>query len=555
MRERIDLFCIFCIVLVLSSCGKKIITEKAPLENIKIQLAKLAPVYLTCDISYLPAEERQVIKLLVKAAQEIDPIFLQQVYKENPAILKELEESKNPDDKAYHEFFKIMFGPWNRLDEDRPLINNMPKPPGANYYPTDLTKDDFNRWLAEHPEDRAALENNFTMIRRQGDNLVAIPYSQFFKKQLEPVSDLLNKAAEITLDPTLKKYLRSRAAALLSNDFYQSDMDWMDMAGDIEFVLGPYEVYEDNLFGYKAAFESFVCVVDHEESEKLKQIGNYLDDMEKNLPIPDVYKNFQRGSSSPIKVVNEIFTAGDTKAGIQTTAFNLPNDERVREAKGSKKVMLKNVMNAKFEKCWIPIVHTVLADKDMKRVSFEGYFNHTLMHEISHGLGPGTITVNGTKTTVNRELEELYSTIEECKADVLGLYNTQFLIDKKIFPQSLEETLYASNLGGMFRSIRFGIGEAHGGGVAIQLNYYLESGAFRTENDGRFSVNDRRMKDAVRNLARELLLIQATGDYEGAKNLIAKYRTVRPEVQAALEKVKDVPIDIRPFYPIEKEIG
>ncbi len=554
MRTRFEFFTPILVLFLLSGCGRKIITKKASLDHVKGQLTKLAPVTLTYDLSTLPAEEVQVIKLLVEASRHMDDIFLQQVYEKNPGILKQLQKSKDPEDKVYLDLFKIMFGPWDRLDEDRPFINTMTKPPRANYYPADMVKEEFNRWLEEHPEDRETFQNEFTMIRQKGNQLVAIPYPEFFKDQLKPAAELLRKAAEITSDVTLATYLRSRADALLSNDYYQSDMDWMDLAGDIEVVIGPYEVYEDNLFGYKAAYESFICVVDHEESEKLKQIGKYLNDMEAHLPIPDKYKNFERGSSSPIKVVNEIFTAGDTKAGIQTTAFNLPNDERVREAKGSKKVMLKNVMNAKFEKCWIPIVNTVLAQKDLKRVSFDGYFNHTLMHEVSHGLGPGRIAVNGRETTVSKELKQLYSTIEECKADVLGMYNAQYLIDKKVLSKELDNTLYASNLGGMFRSIRFGIGEAHGGGVAIQLNYYIDKGAFRVDKDGRFSVNDHKMKNAVRELAHELLMIQAKGDYKGAKKMIDTYKNIQPEVQAALDKLKDVPIDIRPVYPIKNEI-
>ena len=535
-------------------CAKKTITSKAPVDHVKAQLAKLAPVNLTSDLSHLPAEEVQVIKLLVKASKYMDEIFLRQVYEVNPAILKELEKSADPDDREYLELFKVMFGPWDRLDKEKPFINTIPKPDGANYYPMDLTKEEIHAWLESHPEDREAFEGYFTVIRREGENLVAIPYSKYFEKQLHPAADLLRQAAEITSDQTLKTYLNSRADAFFTDDYYQSDMDWMDLAGDIEVVIGPYEVYEDNLFGYKAGYESFVCVVDHEESAKLDKITKYLNDMEAALPIPDKYKNFERGASSPIKVVNEILAAGDTKAGIQTSAFNLPNDERVREAKGSKKVMLKNVMNAKFENCWIPIVNEVLAEKDLKRVSFDSYFNHTLMHEISHGLGPGKIVVDGKETTVNKELKELYSTIEECKADVMGMYTAQFLIDKNVFPKSLEKTLYASNLGGMFRSIRFGIGSAHGGGVAIQLNYYLDKDAFRIDKNGLFSVDDRRMKSVVRDLSRKLLLIQAEGDYKAAKELIEKYKVIRPEVQAALDKLKDVPVDIRPVFTIAEEI-
>ena len=555
MRGRIDFLCLLPLLFLIVACAKKTVTEKVPIAHVKTQLTKLAPVILTCDLSHLPPQEIQVLERLVRAAQHMDNIFLRQVYEKNSAILKALKNARNPDDSVYLDLFKIMFGPWDRLDDNRPFINNTPKPDGANFYPLDITKEEFNRWIEDHPADREAFQGYFTIIRRRGDQLAAIPYAEFFEDHLKPAADLLREAAELTSDATLATYLKSRADAFLSDDYYQSDMDWMDLAGDFEIVIGPYEVYEDNLFGYKAAFESFVCVVDHEESTKLKQIEKYLDAMETSLPIPDKYKNFERGASSPIKVVNEIFAAGDTKAGIQTTAFNLPNDERVREAKGSKKVMLKNVMNAKFEKCWIPIVNTVLAEKDLKRVSFDGYFNHTLMHEVSHGLGPGKITVDGRETTVNRELKELYSAIEECKADVLGMYTAQFLIDKGVFPKSLENTLYASNLGGMFRSIRFGIESAHGGGVAIQLNYYLDKGAVLVDSRGRFSVDDRKMKNAVRDLARELLFIQAKGDYEGAQKLIQKYRVLNPDVTAALEKLQDVPVDIRPVYPIEQEIG
>ena len=528
--------------------------EKAPTQHIETQHAKLAPVELTADLSRLPAGEIEAVKRIVKAAQQMDDLFLLQVFEDNPRMLRELEKASDAEEAPYLDFFKIMFGPWDRLDEDSPFVNDTPKPPGANFYPKDMTQEEFAAWLDAHPDDREAFESEFTMIRRKGDRLVAIPYPEFFDKHVKKTAQLLREAAGLTGDETLKTFLNSRADAFLSNDYYQSDMDWMDLTGDIELVIGPYEVYEDNLFGYKAAYEAFVCIVDQEESEKLEKITHYLNEMEEALPIPDEHKNFDRGASSPIKVVNEIFTGGDTKAGIQTSAFNLPNDERVREAKGSKKVMLKNVMRAKFDKCWIPIVNTVLAERELKRVSFDAYFNHVLMHEMSHALGPGQIALNGRETTVNRELKELYSTIEECKADVLGMYTAQFLIDKGVFPAGLERELYASNLGGMFRSIRFGIDSAHGGGVAIQLNYYIDKGVVRILEDGRFSVNDRGMKRAVRDLARELLLIQAKGDYDGAKRLIEKYKNVRPEVQAALDKLEDVPVDIRPIYPIVDQI-
>ncbi|RKY78855.1 peptidase [candidate division KSB1 bacterium] len=554
MRVKITPYAALIIIFLIAGCAKKIITKKSEITYVQNQINKLAEVNLTADFSYMPAEEIQVIKLIVQASKVLDDIFLDQVYSLNRDIRKELVNSGTPEDKEYLKLFDIMFGPWNRLDHDKPFINTVEKPAGANFYPEDMTKKEFLKWLKDHPETKDAFESNFTVIRRKGDKLAAIPYSEYYKKELTKAADFLKQAAQLTSDQSLRTFLLSRADSFLSNDYFQSDMDWMDLNGDIETVIGPYEVYEDNLFGYKAAFEAFVCIVDKEESKKLQVIGSLLNQMEANLPLADKYKNFERGSSSPIKVVNEIFTAGDTKAGVQTLAFNLPNDERVRKAKGSKKVLLKNVMHAKFDKILIPIVERTLTKKTMKKVSFDAYFNHILMHEVSHGLGPGEITVNGKNTTVNKELKDLYSTIEECKADVLGMFNCQFLIDKGIFPKSLEKTLYATNLGGMFRSIRFGIGEAHGGGTAIQMNFYLEKGAYKISRDGKFYVNEFKIKSAVKQLAKKVLLIEATGDYKAAKELIEKYAVIKPEVQKALDSLNDIPVDIHPVYPIEKEL-
>ncbi len=537
-----------------SGTSKDLVKTKQPAQKVKIQLDKLVPVILSCDISSLPESERETLELLVKAAKYMDSAFLLQVSGDNPAIKEELSSRPEKDAGVHLEYFKTMFGPWDRLDEEHPFINDAAKPEGANFYPLDMTKDEFKNWLEEHPGDREAFESNFTVIRRKDDGLAAIPYSEFFAEQLEPAAALLRKAAETTNDPTLGVFLKSRADAFLSDDYYQSDMDWMDLSGDIEVVIGPYEVYEDGLFGYKAAFESFVCVVDAEESAKLEKIGESLDEMEKNLPNPEEHKNFDRGSSSPIKVVNEVFTAGDTKAGIQTIAFNLPNDERVREAKGSKKVMLKNILKAKYEKIYMPIVKEVLAEKELERISFDVWFTHILLHEVSHGLGPGRITIDGTETTVNKELKEIYSTIEECKADILGVYNVQFLVDRGVLPKEMEQTLYSTYVGGMFRSIRFGIHEAHGGGMAIQLNYIMEKGGIGVDENGCFFVNDDAIREAVRGLSHDVLVIEAEGDYEGAKQLIEKYRILSPETEAALKRIENVPIDIRPVFPIEETL-
>ena len=560
--------CFFLIGLFFfASCGKKgdttmtetinIIADFKPVDDVKKQDASLAPVEIAFDDSQLDENEKKALQLLVKAAKYMDDIFLKQVYSKNEALAKELREGKHPDYSALYNYFKVNFGPFDRLDEDLPFINTKElKPKGANFYPEDITKEEFEKWLTDHPQDKAAFTSNFTIIRREEGKLKAIPYSQAYADHLKPAADLLKQAAELIENKSLKTYLNSRADALSSNDYFQSDMDWVDLKDhNIEIVIGPYEVYEDALFGYKAAFECFITLVDKEESKKLSALAGYLDEMEKHLPYDDKYRNFKRGASSPVIIANEVFTAGDTKAGVQTTAFNLPNDERVREAKGSKKVMLKNVARAKFDKCWIPIVNTVLAESDLPYISFDSYYNHVLMHEVAHGLGPGIIEKNGKKTTVNQELKDLYSVIEETKADILGLWNLGFMVDKGFFPKELKGKMHVSHLGGIFRSVRFGTHSAHGGANLIQLNYIMDKGGFQyNEETARFSVNRDKVNEAVKALSHEVLMIEALGDYERAKALVDKYRVVTPALEKALDMLKAVPIDIKPVFAIEKEI-
>jgi hypothetical protein len=544
---------IFGVILMHCSSEKTVIKDYKDVLAIKAQLNKYAVVDITYDESLLSESDKLALDKLVEAAKYMDEIFLRQVYGLNPELHAELLTGTDPAYPTLLEYFTINFGPFDRLDNDKPFINlNIPKPAGANYYPEDITKMEFEEWLKNHPEDEETFASNFTVIRRKGDKLITVPYSEAYRKFLEPASNLLKEAAQFAENTSLKKYLNSRAEAFLSNDYFQSDIDWMDLKDHtIEVVIGPYEVYEDQLFGYKAGFESFITIVDPVESEKLRKVSQYLQEMETNLPIPDKHKNLNRGSSSPIVVVQEVYTSGDTKAGVQTTAFNLPNDERVREAKGSKKVMLKNIARAKYANCWIPIVNTVLTEKDLKRVSFDAYFNHVLMHEMSHGLGPGIIEKQGKKTTVNKELQESYSTMEEAKADILGLYNLKFLIKKGIFPKKMGNEVYSSFLGGIFRSVRFGITSAHGGANVCTLNYIMEKGGFEfDDNSVKFKVNDKKIDKAVKDLAHDLLMIQALGDYEGAKNFIEKYRKISPELQQALDKLKDVPVDILPKYAI-----
>jgi hypothetical protein len=532
------------------------------IKTVKKQIAKLARVKITCDPSTLNDNEKKALLLMVKAAQRMDRIFLRQVYNKNEQIRKELlkKRKENEEYRILWRYFNINFGPFDRLAVNKPFINrDENKSKGANFYPPDMTKEEFEAHIKENPDDEKVFTSNFTRIRREKGKLVAVPYSQAYEKLLKAAAKLLKAAAQLINNPSLKKYLNSRAEAFSSDDYYQSDIDWVDLKDHkIELVIGPYEVYEDRLFGYKAAFEAFVTLVDKEETAKIAKISLYVGELEKNLPMDDIYKKtLKRGESSPISIANEVFAAGDTKAGIQTIAFNLPNDERVREEKGSKQVMLKNICKAKFDKCLIPITKEVLAEADKSLVSFDSFFNHILMHEISHALGPGIIEKNGKKTTVNKELKELYSVLEETKADILGMWNSQFLMDKGVLPNELEKNLYITYLGSMFRSMRFGLDQAHGGANAIEINYILEKQGFLyDEATGRFRVNPdpQKVKDAVKQLCQEILEIHALGDYDRAKQFIDKYRHISPQVEKAIAKVTHVPTDIQPVYTILKEL-
>jgi len=550
---------ILAVTLILSGCQKQDgeMPEPEEVDMLKEQLAQFAPTELKYDSSILDERQKFVVEKLYRASKIMDEIFLDQVYAKNYEIKKELVKEASEGSevaKLQLELFDIMFGPFDRLDHDAPFIGTEKKPLGANFYPEDMTKEEFENYIKANPEDEKSFTSEFTVIRRDGDKLIAIPYSKFWKEKLTEASKILKEAAEYADNPTLKKYLNSRADAFLSNDYYQSDMDWMDLTDHkIEIVIGPYEVYEDALFNYKASFESFLTLKDQAESEKLEIFKSYLRDMEIHLPIPDEHKNFDRGSESPLAVVNEIFTAGDTKAGVQTLAFNLPNDERVRKAKGSKKVMLKNVSEAKYDKILIPIAELVLETDQMQYVTFDAFFSHTLMHEMSHGIGPGYINVDGRDTEVRKELKETYATLEECKADILGMTNNVFMIEKGVFPETFAKETWVTFLAGTFRSVRFGINEAHGGGNAIIYNFLLEKGAYEYNDETqKVKVNFEKIGPALEELANLILMIQATGDYQGAINIIEKYAVNSPSMETLRNKLDHVPVDIKPIYQIEE---
>ena len=521
------------------------------------KISRFSPTVLTADTSKLSAGDREALVKIIAAAKYMDPLFLRQVWSGNDALYNKLQADKSVVGKQRLHYFLINDGPWSRLDKNEPFIEGVPKekPVAANYYPEDMSKEEFNSWVEALPEaEKHHATGFFWLIQRGADRkLTTMPYSQAYKEFLEPAAKLLREAAQLTTNQTLKRFLATRAAAFGSDDYYESDVAWMDLDSPIEVTIGPYETYEDELFSYKAAFEAYVTLRDDSETAKLAKFSGYLQELENNLPMDPKYRNPKLGAAAPIRVVNEVFGSGEGNSGVQTAAFNLPNDERVVKEKGSKRVMLKNVQEAKFNKTLVPISKVVLDPSQRSGLSFEAFFTHILAHELMHGLGPHNITVSGEQTTVRKQLKELYSAIEEAKADITGLWALQYLIDKGIADKSMEHSLYTTYLASNFRSVRFGITEAHGKGVALQFNYLTDQGAIRfNQQAGTFSIDNTKIKEAVRGLTNEILTLQAEGSYEKAKALLDKYAVIRPQMQAALDRLSDVPVDIEPVFPLAK---
>ena len=537
-------------------------TETLPdLAQLDKMIARFAPSEMRADVSKLSLGDRKALAKLIEASRVLDDVFLQQLWSGNQAMYEKLRHDNSALGKARLEYFLINKGPWSDLDDHAVFVPGAPakKLPGSNFYPEDMSRQEFETWEKTlSPADRERAEGFFTVIRRDASHkLRMVPYSREYRSDLAKSARLMEEAAGLTANTTLKKFLLARAAAFLSNDYYESDLAWMDLDAPIDITIGPYETYNDEIFGYKAAFEAYVNLRDDEETAKLKFFGDHLQEVENNLPIDPKFRNPKLGSQAPIRVVNEVFAAGDGQHGVQTAAYNLPNDERVITQKGSKRVMLKNVQEAKFHSTLEPISKRVLAPSSQADLNFESFFTHILAHELSHGIGPHQITVNGRATTIRQELKELYSAIEEAKADVTGLFMLQLLADRKLIPAgpAFERQLYTTFLASTFRTLRFGLKDAHGKGMAMQVNYLTDKGGFVARPDGRFEVNFEKIKAAVRDLDHDLLTIEATGDYASAKRMLDELGVIRPGMQKALNGLGDLPVDIRPVFSTAKEIA
>ena len=509
---------------------------------------KIPEVAVTTDASFLSGEEKQVVNLLIQAADLMSPIYLRQAAANNPDVRAKIAAS---GDKLLLARFDANMGPWDRFEDDKPFYGDAVIPAGAGFYPTELTKAQFDAYLTAHPDQKAALTSPYTVVQRQGEQLVAVPYHEAYKQWIEPAAQMMEKAAAITTNPSLKKFLTLRATAFRTDDYFESELAWMDLKDTpIEFVIGPYETYTDGLYGVKTAFEGYVVLRDPKESAALDVYKAHLRDLEDNLPVDEKYKNFKRGFESPISVGDQIRGGGDNLHGAPSIAFNLPNDERVREAKGAKKVILKNLVDAKFDKISGPMAALVLIP-DQARLANKRYMTlNTLFHEMSHSLGPGSIVVAGRATSVDKELKEQNSGIEEAKADMLGVWDILYMEKIGLLPAAERDQSYASYVTDLFRHMRFGTTEAHAKGSAMQYRYLADKGAIVWDaNAKRFRIDGAKMEPALAALIRDVITLQGNGDYAGTVAFMNKWAVIDPNAQAVIDTMTKLPVDIRPVYP------
>jgi hypothetical protein len=494
-----------------------------------------ATVQLTADLSGLSDAERQMIPLLIEVADKMDGLFWHQAYGNKDSLLASI------DDPATRKYLEINYGPWDRLAGDEPFLPGVgAKPAGANLYPADMTAADFEAATEQ-------LRGLYTLVRRGSDgSLAAVPYSEAFAAELQIAAEKLREAAALAPQRSLRRYLELRAEALLTDDYQASDMAWMDMKDNtIEVVVGPIETYEDQLFGYKAAFETFVLVKDLEWSSRLARFAQYLPDLQRGLPVADIYKREMPGSDADLNAYDVVYVSGDANAGSKTIAINLPNDETVQLEKGARRLQLKNAMRAKFDRIMLPIADVLIAEDQRQHVTFDAFFGNTMFHEVAHGLGiKNTINEQG---TVRQALRDLASAMEEGKADILGLYMVTKLREQGAITEGDLRDNYVTFLAGIFRSIRFGASSAHGKANMVRFNFFKDMGAFaRGEATGTYSVDFEQMGQAMTALSEVILTLQGDGSYDGAAELLAEKGVIGPQLQADLDRLADanIPVDI-----------
>lgn len=509
-------------------------------ELMKKKTEEYASVKLYADISKFGEKEKQLLSLLFDAAKIMDDLYWEQAFPGKEKFLTEI----NDDSDGYRnakKFFMINYGPWEHLNNNLPFIEGVKnKSAQGTFYPEDMTTEEFTN------ADIADKTSWYTIIRRNNaGKLYSIPYSEFYRDKLNETSDLLVKASELSENESFARYLRSRAQALLTNDYYESDIDWMDLKNNnIDFIIGPIESYNDEMFGYKTSFESFILLKDHEWSVKLDRFAKLLPDIQKSLPVDEEYKRDVPGKNSELAVYEALYYAGDCNAGSKTIAINLPNDKKVNEVKGSRKLQLKNSMKAKFEKILVPISEILIAAEQRKNINFDAFFDNVMFHEVAHGLGISKTLDN--KMLVTEALKDIHTSLEECKADILGLYIVTWLHEKGELKNNDLLDNYVTFIAGIFRSVRFGASSSHGKANMIEFNYFEQNGAFTKKEDGTYYVNFDNMKKAVNSLGRLILTIQGDGNYTEGKKLLGEMGVIKKELSDGLNKVSEagIPRDI-----------
>lgn len=530
------------LLLALAACASSDSRDETLGPAASERLARYATVRLTADLEGLTADERRLLPILIDAARAMDDAFWKQAWGDKEALLA------SAPDAAARRYCEINYGPWDRLDGNEPFLPGVgPKPAGAGFYPRDMTADEFEAHVAAHPADEAAFRSQYTVIRRDAQGgLVAVPYPAAFPLETRVAAAKLHQAASVAVDPDLKRYLEARALALATNEYRASDVAWLDMRENgVDVVIGPIETYEDQLFGYKAAHEAYVLIVDRAWSRRLARYAAFLPELQRGLPVPEEYRREEPGSDAQLNAYDVVYYAGDCNAGSKTIAINLPNDESVQLEKGTRRLQLKNAMRAKFDEILVPLADVLIAEDQRRHVTFDAFFENTMFHEVAHGLGIKNVL--GSEETVRAALREHASTLEEGKADVLGLYMIESLRARGEVPSGELMDNYVTFLAGIFRSVRFGAASAHGRANMIRFNVFEELGAFeRDEASGRYRVVPERMATAVEELSRRLLVLQGDGDHAGAGALVAERGEVGPALQADLDRLAraGIPVDV-----------
>jgi hypothetical protein len=513
------------------------------------QLAKWKPVQMLFDSKGLSQREIKMVDKLVEATRLLGDIYWRQSDPEGLELYLKLKGSTNPQDVQVRRFLMINGSRYDLLNENKPFIGDEPYRPGRGFYPAGLTREQIEQYVKQHPEQKDAIYSGFTVVRQQGDKLQTIPYHVAYKSFLEPAAKALRDAADLSDDQAFANFLRLRADALLNDDYYKSDLAWVDLKNPkIDVIMAPYETYLDDLLGVKTSYGPSVLIRNEEESKKLDIYQKYVADIQDALPLAPEDRPSKKGHTTPMEVMDAPFRGGDLRHGYQAVADNLPNDPRIHQEKGTKKLFFKNFMDARVNYVILPIAKIMMPPEQAAKATGEGYMAGTLMHEICHGLGPAFSHVNGKQVDIREAIGPVFGGLEEAKADVVGMFALKWLVDHGVMPKERLEEYYASYLAGNFRTLRFGTGEAHGKAEMMEFNYLYEKGAFKQDAQGRYYVDFDKMPDAIAALAKELLEIEATGDRKRAEALLEKYDTMPEHLTTALKKVNHIPVDLDPKF-------